>query len=145
VTAKTALRSGSSQHGKARRASVRLTGVVDVDRSVEARELVVELAAEPDVHVGVARLERLARHEGHALSLTVELDGALETPAGDRHPRLVDLEVLGVEHHAIDGLDDLDGHRLLATERGSVEIGLHPQLVAAGKDGPGQPVVVLGR
>ena len=90
VMANRALRSGSSQHGKARRASVASNWVVAITRSipvvvgeggaVEAAELVVEAAPEPQRHHGLARRQLVGEGEGGPLGIVVEGDGG--GPAG---------------------------------------------------------------
>ena len=129
VMAKVALKAGSSQQGKARRAwvdsnwvvaRVRLGAVVVGEgRAVEADELVVELAGEGGVQRPGARLGRARQGEGGRLGSGVEGDGGVEALAVALEPGLVDLQVEGVEDHLVDRLGDLDGHRARAGEGGA--------------------------
>ena len=82
VTPKTALNSGSSQHGNARRQSVDciwvvamtccVPVVVDVGAAVEAAELVVEDPGELDRERRRARRDRRGRRDDHAVGRLVE-------------------------------------------------------------------------
>ena len=111
VIAKTALISGSSQHGKARRASVASNWVVAMTwlvavvvgegGAVEAVQLVVEDAAEAGVQRGLARPASVAARARVARSVRLVVGRRSASSAGAvgrLDPGLVDLELDGVEH-----------------------------------------------
>ena len=131
VTAKVALKSGSSQQGKARRASagsnwvtamtVLDTVVVGERAAVEAVQLVVEDAGEAQVQPVAGRRAREGRVEadGGSLGRLVELDAdRSRVDAGRRlEAGLVDLQLGGVaDQRARTGSTDVEGDDLLALE-----------------------------
>ena len=73
--------------------------VVGEGGAVEAAELVVQQAPEPQRHHGVARRQLLGEGEGGALGVLVEADGGGQPAAAALDPGLIDLELDGVEHH----------------------------------------------
>ena len=145
VISKTALRSGSSKQGKARRASVASNWVVAITcsvplvvgegRPVEAVQLVVEDALEAEPQRGLAGIERRREGERRALLLRVKVDrGGGERSGGATGVQLgvADLELGGVEHHRRGRLADGDVDLDLAREAGGDEVGDELEPVRAG-------------
>ena len=92
-----------------------VAGFVRERRPVEASELVVEHAGEAVVQDPGAHLERLVDREPGPLGLRFERHGGRPAwPSSGRfEPRLVDLELVGIEHDLVDGVDHLDGDALV--------------------------------
>ena len=114
-----ALKAGSSQHGKARRASVFSNCVVAMvcfdarrvgeRRAVEAVQLVVQDAVEGDLQDGRTHGQRGVERVGRDLVrlVQVEVDRAVRR-AADRERRRAEVEFDGVQLHFFGRLDDVD-------------------------------------
>ena len=121
-----------------------VAGFVRESRPVEASELVVEHTGEAIVQDPGAHLERLVDREPGPLGLRFERHrGRPAWPSSGRfEPRVVDLELGGIEDDLVNGVDHLDGDPLFAAERGGVELGRDRELVAGRNDRSRQAVTV---
>ena len=133
VMPNTALKSGSSQQGKARRQSVACICVVAMTcsvpvvvlerRAVPAPQLVVEDPGVGDDERDGARLQPADRHDEQPLGHLVEAVAGVAAVDGD----LEHVELDGVEHQLVDRLGqfDLDRHPTLEGRRVEIWRQLH--------------------
>ena len=121
--------------------------VVGVGGTVEAVELIVELAAERQVQRPGAWIGGIGKAERGTLQLLVEGDAAHFDPGsgGVGEPPVVDLEVQGVDDDLVDALVDLDGHGFGSREGGGLQIGFDREVVARGDHASRETVAVLHR
>ncbi len=94
--------------------------------AVEAAQLVVQRARERHHERHGARLQPADRADHQALGVGLEVP--LHVAAVDAH--LGDVEIDGVQHQLVDGLDDLDGDLDATVERGRREVRRQLDVVA---------------
>jgi hypothetical protein len=114
--------------------------VVLEGRPVEPVELVVEDPGEAERHDRGAGLEGLGQRERRPLGLLVELDPSRRAVVPLDERGLVEVELDGVQHHGGRRLvhDDVDVDG--AGERGPRQVRCERQVVALGRDVPGEPM-----
>src|SRR5213078_2868982 len=150
-TSKVALAPGSSQQGKARRASVDSNWVAAiallpighrVPASIEAREFVVERAGEREPQGRGTRGDGLGEVQLQHLALRSEVDrGRGTTPAlRGADGGLADLESFRVQRDRLRRPRDLNPNRLAPVEREGFEVRSQFNRILLGSHGVGQSV-----